>query len=205
VEPGQGEKRDRGTARQRGTIVLCSAVGLIVGGVVGYAAPHPQPAEPIVVATPPGTATPSPAATPATLHVHVAGEVGRPGVYTLPQGSMVQNAVDLAGGPGAAADLDSINLAQELHDHQQVYVPCEGEAIPLAGREDAGVKALVDINTAGSEALETLPRVGPATAQRIIDYRAENGRFETIEDIQDVPGIGPATYDGLKDLITIGP
>ena len=128
-------------------------------------------------------------------------------MYELPARSIVDDAVEAAGGPTDDADLDHINLAMELQDQQQVYVPHQGEISeppPLisGGEGSGGSGGLVNINTATAAELETLPRVGPVTAQRIIEYR-ENGPFKTIEDIQNVPGIGPATFDGLKDLITV--
>jgi competence protein ComEA len=201
----------QGTTQYRGAIVLCSVLGLIVGGVVGYFTPHPQTTTPIVVSTPDPTATPLPAPTMAPIRVHVAGAVRQPAVYELPPGSIVQHAVAAAGGPSPDADLNSINLALELCDQQRVYVPCKGEANPpppvSGGAPGGGGSAgtLVDINAATAAELETLPRIGPAIAQRIIAYREANGPFAAIEDIQDVPGIGPATFEGLKELITTGP
>jgi competence protein ComEA len=201
----------QGTTQYRGAIVLCSVLGLIVGGLVGYFTPHPQTTTPIVVSTPDPTATPLPAPTPAPIRVHVAGAVRQPAVYELPPGSIVQHAVDAAGGPFPDADMNGINLALELRDQQQVYVPCQGETNPpppvSGGAPGSGgpVGTLVDINTATAVELETLPRIGPATSQRIIEYREANGPFAAIEDIQNVPGIGPATFEGLKDLITVGP
>ncbi|HUX77659.1 MAG TPA: ComEA family DNA-binding protein [Anaerolineae bacterium] len=201
----------QGTTQYRGIIVLCSVLGLIVGGVVGYLTPHPQKAAPIVVSTPDSTSTPLPAPTLAPIRVHVAGAVCQPAVYELPPGSIVQHAVDAAGGPSPDADLNGINLALELRDQQQVHVPCQGEANPpppVSGGAPGGggsAGALVDINAATAADLETLPRIGPTMAQRIIAYREANGSFAAIEDIQDVPGIGPATFEGLRDLITVGP
>jgi competence protein ComEA len=200
---------DQGTARYRGYIILCSVLGLIVGGVTGYFAPHPPPSTSIIVSTPLPTPAPSPTPTPTPIRVHVAGAVHRSGVYQLPAGSIVQNAIDAAGGPASDADLDRINLAIELRDQQQVYVPREGETnsqSPISGGERSGTTdALVNINTATAAELETLPRIGPTMAERILEYREANGLFETIEDIQNVPGIGPATFEGLGDLITVEP
>ncbi len=194
---------------RRGHIILCSVLSLIVGGVIGYFAPHPQPSMPIVVSTPIPTPTPFPTTTPAPIRVHVSGAVRQPAVYELPPGSIVQDAINIAGGPATDADLDRINLAAELQDQQKVYVPRQGETSPpppvsggeTGGGESAG--ALININTATAAELETLPRIGPVTAQCILEYREANGPFETIEDIQNVQGIGPATFEGLEDLITV--
>ncbi len=207
-----GETTDQGTAQyHRGHIILCSVLGLIVGGVIGYFAPHPPPSTPIVVSTPLPTPTPPPTPTLALIRVHVSGAVRQPAVYELPPGSIVQDAVDAAGGPASDADLSHINLALELRDQQQVYVPRQGETNPpppVSGGEPGSggpAGAMINVNTATAVELETLPRIGPVTAQRIVAYREANGLFEAVEDIQNVPGIGPATFEGLKDLITVGP
>lgn len=206
-----GETTDQGTARpHRGHVILGTVLGLIVGGVIGYFT-HPQPSPPIVVSTPLPTPTPTSIPTPAPIRIHVSGAVHQPAVYELPPGSIVQDAINIAGGPASDADLDHINLALELQDQQQVYVPRQGETNPpppVSGGEPGGggaVGTLININTATAAELERLPRIGPVTAQRIVEYREANGPFETIEDIQNVAGIGPATFEGLKDLITVGP
>ncbi|MBU0705187.1 MAG: helix-hairpin-helix domain-containing protein [Chloroflexi bacterium] len=195
--------------QSRGYIIVFSVLSLIVGGVVGYFTPRPQPSASIVVSTPLPSVTPPPTPTPAPIRVHVTGAVCVPAVYKLSPGSIVQDAVEAAGGPATDADLNHINLALELRDQQQVYVPRQGEADPpplVSGGEPGGEEStvtLVNINTAMATELETLPRIGPTTAQRIIEYREASGPFGTIEDIQNVPGIGPATFDGLEDLITV--
>jgi competence protein ComEA len=199
--------------RARGYILLFSVISFIVGGVIGYFSPHPQQQSnaPLVVATPRPTATPNPTATPRPIRVYISGAVREPAVYELAVGSIVQDAIDAAGGATSKAELASINLALELQDQQHVHVPREGEANPppvisggASGAGD-GSGARVNINTASADELETLPGVGEVTAQNIIDHREANGPFEAIEDIQDVSGIGPATFDQLKDLITTGP
>lgn len=203
---------DQGIGKQRGYIILCSVLSLIVGGAVGYFTPHPQrTSAPIVVSTPLPTSTPSPVPTPAPIRVYVSGAVRQPAVYELFHGSIVQDAVNAAGGPAPDADLDCINLALELHDQQQVHVPRQGETNPspsVSGGSSGNGEttgAPININTATAAELETLPRVGPTMAQRIVEYRESNGLFKTIEDIQDVQGIGPATFEGFKDMITVGP
>ena len=202
---------NQGTARYRGTIILCSVLSLVVGGVVGYFTPRPQASSPIVVSAPVPTPTLFSTPTLALVRIHVSGAVRQPAVYKLPPGSIVQDAVDAAGGPASDADLERINLAVELRDQQQVYVPRKGEAAPpppVSGSEPGSAgptEALINVNTATAAELEALPRIGPTMAQRIIEYREANGPFVAIEDIQNVPGIGPATFEGLKDLITVGP
>ncbi|MEE8392567.1 MAG: helix-hairpin-helix domain-containing protein [Anaerolineae bacterium] len=197
------------TAQRRGFIILCSVLGLIVGGMIGYFTPHPQANTPIVVSTPIPTPTPLHTPTPAPIRVHVSGAVQQPAVYELPTGNIVQDAVNAAGGPAPDADLDHINLAVELRDQQQVYVPRQGETNPPppvsgGGAGDEGTTGgLVNINTATAAKLETLPRIGPTMSQRILEYREANGPFETIEELENVPGIGPATFEGFENMITV--
>jgi competence protein ComEA len=137
--------------------------------------------------------------------VYVSGAVREPDVYRLPPGSIVEDAVEAAGGATDDADLECINLAQELADQQHVHVPRAGEESPppaLSGGQAAGDHA-ININTATASELEELPGIGPVMAARIVDFREANGPFAGVEDIQDVVGIGPATFDGLKDLIAV--
>lgn len=163
----------------------------------------------------PVTLEPAPTQTPIT--VHVIGAVVRPGVYTFPQGSRVQDAVTAAGGLLAEADPSLINLAAKLEDGQQLQIPAIGGGVPGAVSTGTGPFTvlstpgapaantnLVNINTATVDELDTLPGIGPSTAQKIIDYRVQHGPFSQIEQIMDVSGIGPATFDRLKNLITTG-
>jgi competence protein ComEA len=143
------------------------------------------------------------------MRVHVSGAVRQPDqVYMLPPGSIVEDAIEAAGGPTGEADLARINLALELADQQHVHVPEKGEEdrppAVSGGDADAGGSALVNINTATQAELETLPGIGPVTAGRIIAYRQANGPFERVEDLDNVPGIGPATVEGVRDLATVG-
>lgn len=197
---------EKANAQPRSGIILCAVLSLIAGGLIGFFTPHPgQP--PVDVITPDPTATPSPTPTPAPLRVYVCGAVVDPAVYTLPFGSLVDDAVRAAGGPAADADLEQINLAQVLSDQQQVRVPRFGEAAglePTSGSSSAPPNAAaVNINTATAAELEALPGIGPATAQSIVDYRETYGRFESIEEIMDVPGIGPSTFEEIQSVIAI--
>lgn len=199
-----------GSARQRVYVILGTALGLIVGGVIGYFTPRPQKAsKPIVISTPFPTSTRVPTPTPSPIRVYVSGAVNDPAVYELELGSIVQDAIDAAGGPVSDADLEGINLALELKDQQQVHVPREGEASPppvVSGgaSEEEAKGAAVNINTATAVELEKLPGVGPVTAEKIVEYREENGPFESIEEIQDVPGIGEKTFEGMEGMIIVG-
>ena len=146
--------------------------------------------------------------TPLPVRVHVTGAVAAPAVYSLPPGSIVQDAIQAAGGATAAADLSRLNLAHRLQDGEQVLVPAlaptAGPGTPSAGAtQGAAPGALVNVNTATAAELEVLPRVGPALAQRIVDFRAEHGPFAAPEDLMQVSGIGPAIFEAIKDLITV--
>ena len=201
---------DQRAVRSRGYIVVFSLISLIVGGVIGYSTPRPAPSVPVVAFTPPPTALSAPTCTPSPIRVHVTGAVRAPAVYNLPPGSIVRDALAAAGGSTPDANLEHINLALELRDHQQIYISHQGEVNPPppisggASGEVGEALARVNINTATLAELESLPRIGPTTAQRIIEYREANGLFQAPEDIQNVPGIGTATFDGIKDLITVG-
>lgn len=194
--------------RYRGWLLFVTVI-VALAGVILFQALRPQP-EPIRLATlePPLAASPEPSATASPLRVYVSGAVRQPDVYALPPGSIVKDAVLAAGGATADADLDRINLALSVAEGQHVYVPHLGEADPPvqppaqqpAGQPAAG--GLVNINTADAAALEELPGIGPSLAQRILDHRQVHGPFARIEDIQDVSGIGPATFAELRDLIT---
>lgn len=188
--------------------VFLSIVGLVVFFVIYTILKRPEPASPPLVITLQPRPTDEPATpTPATINVYVSGAVNKPDVYTLPLNSIVKDAIAAAGGATAAADLERINLASHLSDQMQVDVPRIGEAVPPPsdGASPAAAPAVININTASVEELDKLPGIGPATAQLIIDYRTKNGPFKTIEDINSVPRIGDALYAKIKDQITVGP
>jgi competence protein ComEA len=148
---------------------------------------------------------------PAEVVVHVAGAVAHPGVYRLPAGSRVADAVAAAGGALGSAASDAINLARVLTDGEQVYLPVMGEVPPGAVGAPAGTighsggpaAGPVDLNRASAADLETLPGIGPATAQKIIDDREKNGPFATVEDLMRVPGIGQKKLEALKEYVTV--
>jgi competence protein ComEA len=142
----------------------------------------------------------------AQLLVDVSGAVHRPGVYKLPTGSRVNDALLEAGGATGKADLTLINRAATLTDGQQVLVPekvsAASAAVAPSGSATAGAKpAPIHLNSATAEQLDALPGVGPATAARIIDYRTANGPFKTVDELDSVSGIGPAKLAELRDLV----
>ncbi len=148
-----------------------------------------------------------------SIWVHVAGEVNNPGIYQLSAGERVADAVQKAGGPTSIAQVDAINLAQELQDGQQVRIPAEGEELPVQEfapqtmDKAAGSKSekgtLININTASAEELQKLPRVGPVLSANIVAYREENGPYAAVEDLDQVPGIGPSMLANLTPLVRV--
>lgn len=135
------------------------------------------------------------------IYVHILGQVTNPGLYALRDGDRAVDIVAAAGGFTPTADPASLNLARLLTDGEQIVVPAVGETPPVAGA--VSTTGLVNLNTADATALETLPRIGPAMAQRILDWRGKNGRFSSVDDLLDVPGIGAATLEGFRDLVTV--
>jgi len=140
--------------------------------------------------------------------VYITGAVPRPGVYALPKGARVQDAISAAGGFLAEAEKSQINLAALVEDGEKLDIPYIEGASPVITTPEPEVVTstteLIDINIASAAELESLPGIGPTTAQKVIDYREQNGPFLSIEDIINVPGIGPGTYERIKDLITVG-
>ena len=140
------------------------------------------------------------------LVVHVVGEVRRPGLYRLRDGARIADAVRRAGGARAGADLAALNLAAPLVDGVQVLVPSRagsgGSAAAGMGSEDSSSSAPISLSSATVDELDELPGVGPITAQKIVDYRAEHGPFASVDDLDAVPGIGPTRIEQLRDLVT---
>jgi competence protein ComEA len=131
--------------------------------------------------------------------VHVAGEVRDPGVYRLPLGSRVTDALDRAGGPEADAAEDAINLAAKLTDGQQVVVPPrQGSGATAGAASSAAADGPISLGTATVEQLDTIEGIGPVTAQDILDYRDEHGGVSSVEDLDQISGIGPATMEALR-------
>lgn len=152
--------------------------------------------------------------------VHVAGSVATPGVIRLQQGSRVNDAIAAAGGAAPDADVNRLNLALVLADGQKIYVPRSGELVPAepdaAGAEDPGTGATgaaggqpgahggkVNLNTADAAELDTLPKVGPVLAQRIVDWRKDHGPFKSVEELDAVDGVGPKMLEALLPLVTV--
>jgi competence protein ComEA len=148
----------------------------------------------------------------ASVVVHVVGAVRRPGVYRLRLGQRVQEAIRRAGGAQGGADLQAINLAAKVADGQQVVVPkrgalaagvgaAAGAAAP--GGAGAAPSAPVNLNSATAEQLDTLDGVGPATARKILEYRTQHGGFSSVDDLDQIAGIGPTKLAALKPQVTV--
>lgn len=197
--------------------VLLGAI-VAVGGMTLTQRTRPAAIE---ILPPVPSPTLAPSATPGPLHVYVTGAVASPDVYELPVGSIVADAIQAAGDFSEEAAMEMVNLALPLSDGMQVHVPArmpDGEqaagvvpesplqplATPPVVSSAVGANAsLVNINTANAVELDTLPGVGPATAQNIIDHRKANGPFQAVEEIMEVSGIGPAKFEQMKALITV--
>lgn len=200
--------------REQVALALLAGLGLLL---VGRLALRPSPGEgPLLVAPP----------TPTDLVVHVAGEVVIPGVYRLRPGARWSDAVAAARGPTFLADLSAVNLAQPLRDGERVFIPRTPEPVlpagaengdgegppagqqryaapPHPGRPRAAAAVPVEINAATAADLEALPGIGPVLAARIVAHREQNGRFERLEDLLDVEGIGPRLLARLRPLVQV--
>lgn len=168
--------------------------------------------------------------TPLTVRVHVAGAVVRPGVYIVSSSARVVDAVKAAGGATSRADLERINLAQTIIDTEQVFVPFRSSrttkvtvaprlrpsrttipvsvpvvpgAVPIIGAPITTMSPLINLNSATSDQLDTLPGVGPSTAKAIISYRNRKGPFTKVDDLLNVPGIGPSKVAAMRDQVTV--
>jgi competence protein ComEA len=174
--------------------VLYIIIGIMAGALLTsliWVAASPPRGEAIKLIPPP---------TQVPITVHVTGAVATPGLYMLPQGSRVNDAIKSAGGFLANADKTFVNLAEPVKDGDKINVP---ELLP--GLTIGGSGLLVNINSGTETELENLPGIGPTLAQRIVDYRTQYGFFATIDDIKKVPGVGDSVFNEIKNLITVGP
>jgi competence protein ComEA len=185
-------------------LVLGVLFGLLSAGVILIASSPPRGAA-IVLLPPP---------TPLPMQIHVTGAVQRPGLYFLPQESRVRDAIEAAGGFSEDASYNAVNLAAFLEDGTQLLVPVLNQAVnssdviksPPDSYQPAVQQSftIININSASQAELETLPNIGPVTAQKIIAFREEFGDFAMIEEIQKVSGIGSLTFESIEAYITVG-
>lgn len=205
----EGSIRERLAALSRGELIgLVALLAVTLGGAgLWYVRSLPRPVE-VAAAPSGGTASALASASPSpevVVLVDVAGWVRRPGVYEFTEGARVIDAIDAAGGARSGAVLEALNLAAPLTDGTQILVPREGQEgvapAPVTGGAVAG--GLVNVNSAIATELEELPGIGEVIAQRIIDYRTENGPFATVDELLDVSGIGDAILESIRELVTV--
>jgi competence protein ComEA len=195
----------RSQASPLSTIVVLAVMGIfIIGSGALLLSSRPKPVS-ITINPPIPTATPAPTATPSPILVYVTGAVMQPQTTVqIPYDSRVADAIAAVGGLSNTADRTRVNLAGTLRDGDQVHVPeivlDNTQTVPNALPTSSSGN-MVRINTATQEELESLPGIGPVTAQNIIAYRDANGAYTQLEDLDNVSGIGPATLEQLADLI----
>lgn len=211
----------RSALRRRSVLVVVATVVVVALGVTALVV-RQRNGPPVELSLPRAdTASSTPASTsPAgepragsvtgELTVYVVGAVVRPGLVALPAGARVGDAVAAAGGASPEADLRRINLAAKVIDGQQIDVPRPGETpvVPVDGggggaEGSPGTGAPVDLNSATVAQLDTLPGIGPSTAAAIVEYRSRHGRFASVDELDEVRGIGPARLEQLRDLVTV--
>ena len=191
-------------------VLVAAGLALTAWWVVrddGAAVPVEPMAAPGLASPGPSVPAPTASASPSgEVVVDVAGKVRRPGIVVLDPGARVVDALEAAGGARAGVDLAGLNLARLLVDGEQIVVGVPappGPAASAAGTPAGDPGALVNLNTAGNAELEELPGVGPVTAQAIVDWRAANGGFRSVDQLLDVDGIGEKTLEDLAPLVTV--
>jgi competence protein ComEA len=205
--------RDRLSSLSRGELAgLIAVLAVTLGGAgLWYARSLPKP---VTIGAPPpsvgavgapvGT---SPSPSPVAIIVDVAGEVKKPGVYEFTEGQRVIDALNAAGGPKHDANLAALNLAAPLADGSQVLVPATVAAgsVPgsSSGSTTSGGTTLINVNTADAIQLQDLPGIGEVLSAEIVKYREENGPFASVDQLDEVSGIGPATLEDIRDLVTV--
>ena len=190
--------------------------GLLAAGAILLIA-QPERGASISLSPPPTptvTALPKSTATSAPIRVLIKGQVARPGTYDLDRGARLLDLIDIAGGMTEQADTDRVNDVFLLRDGDYFYIPKAGEIIPETARNAPGNNPLdqpgyfdypLNINTASQDAFESLPGIGPSKAGDIIAYREQHGSFDSVDDLLNVQGIGPATLDSIRDYLIVEP
>lgn len=154
-----------------------------------------------------------------TIIVHITGKVKNAGIIELPEESRISDAIKKAGGVTQEADLDQVNLAFVLSDGQKIYIPSKkekeanegkvyittesGNNVIIKDKVEGGKKQKVNINEAKQEDFEQLPGIGPSIAKKIVEYREQNGKFTSIDELQEVKGIGEAKFENIKEYVTV--
>ncbi|MDA8372177.1 MAG: helix-hairpin-helix domain-containing protein [Nocardiopsaceae bacterium] len=212
----RGDRPRLSRAGLHALIGLCVVAVIATSWFLLQARPSPEPPPQLLADTSPAPsasgAAVSPSAPAGEVTVHVGGDVEDPGVVTLPAGARVADAIDAAGGVSPDADTGTLNLARPLVDGEQVLVgitpspevPAAPEPGPASDPGSGQPGTLIDLNTASPEQLEELPGIGPVLAERIIDYRTQNGGFASVEQLQEVSGIGDKRFAELSPLVQVG-
>jgi competence protein ComEA len=217
VPSGPRERLESFVGRRLQTWAIAAVVGIVVvvalllwrrsAPAAVVAPPAGAPASAV-----PATGTPAPvqSSPSGAIFVHVAGAVRRPGLYELVSGERVADAIDAANGPLRRADVDALNLAEVVTDGMQVYVVRRGEAPPappatgaVAGGASPATPGVVDLNIADLAALEAIPGIGPVKGAAILQHRDEIGSFDSVEQLLDVTGIGPATLEAIRPYVSV--
>jgi len=193
--------------RRRRLVAVVLAGGLVLAVLVAVgvavSSPGTEHEAPPVLPVAAASIESTPAA--ASIVVSVVGQVGTPGLVTLPDGARVADALQASGGVIGGVDLGGLNLARRLADGEQIYVgiptPAGADPVSAPSAGSPGVAEKVDLNSATLAALDTLPGVGPVTAQRIVDWRTEHNRFDSVDQLREVDGIGPGRFEKLKDSV----
>lgn len=203
-----------GFSRLVGTAVGVSVTAVGVWWVVRVPPPPVESTIPIATAVATSVGPVGVTVVPTEIVVHVAGEVVAPGVYELPPGSRMVDALEAAGGPTRHADVDAVNLAAPISDAEQVFVPRRGASPRRTTGGVAGgasgkappvipTDGLINLNVATVAELDELPGIGPQTAQAIVEHRTRNGPFLSVEELLDVRGIGPSKLAALRERVTV--
>jgi competence protein ComEA len=169
---------------QQSALIFLAGVAFTAVGFIISSPPRGKP----VVLTP---------VSPVSIVVHLDGAVRQPGVYTLPAGSRIQDAVEMAGGFTTDARMDTLNLAKRMQDGYKITIPSKQEI------QSTPIDDLLDINQATLAELDQLPGIGETRAQSIIDYRSEHGLFTSVDDLQEVPGISADVFSNIRELVII--
>jgi competence protein ComEA len=188
-------------------LVVGFFLGAMALGIVVLISRQSRPA-PIYITPASPSPTAAPTETPGPLTVFINGQVANPGVIELPEGAIIQDAIEASGGYTSQANSDVVNLAMPLSNGMHIYVPSANEEaiVPVVtngSSKSDSVDNKVNINTATIEELEKLPGIGPATAQKIINYRQANGLFQDIEALMNVSGIGLGKFEQIQDLVSL--
>jgi competence protein ComEA len=179
-------------------VLVIAALAITVG--IGILRAGAAPTESVTIVDDGGTSVDS---TGTEVFVHVSGAVRAPGLYVLRKGARVVDAIAAAGGFADDPAHEAVNLAREIGDGEQLVVPTTAQAAVQPEAASPQGDGRIDLNTADEAALDTLPRVGPAMAQRIIEWRETNGRFTSVDDLLAVPGIGDKMLEALRELVTV--